>query len=144
MAGYLDPSLDVEAFDEDGFLRTGDLGSIDEHGNLVVTGRIKDVIIRKGENISAREVEDLLVTHPDVADVAVIGLPDPDAGERVCAVVQLVDGAAPLALDEVARHLREHGLTTRKLPEQVELVDVLPRNPSGKVLKHVLRDQYKG
>ncbi len=144
MVGYLDPSLDDEAFDEDGFLRTGDLGHVDGNGNLVVTGRLKDVIIRKGENVSAKEVEDLLVTHPAVADAAVIGLPDPDAGERVCAVVQLVDGVDALPLEDVTAHLREQGLATRKLPEQVEVIDVLPRNSAGKVLKHVLRDQYKG
>lgn len=143
MCGYLDPALDVEAFDDDGFLRTGDLGRLDARGQLIVTGRLKDIIIRKGENVSAKEVEDLAVLHRKVADVAVIGLPDPSTGERVCAVVEL---AVPEAfdLDELNSHLIDLGLMTRKLPEQIELVDVLPRNSSGKVLKHVLRDELKG
>jgi acyl-CoA synthetase (AMP-forming)/AMP-acid ligase II len=143
MRGYLDPSLDLEAFDDDGFFRTGDLGRLDGSGNLVVTGRLKDIIVRKGENVSAKEVEDLLATHDKVADVAVIGLPDPDSGERVCAVVQLVDGDT-VSFDEMVVHLRERGLMTQKLPEQLEIVDSLPRNASGKVLKHVLRDEFKG
>ncbi|UDY37815.1 class I adenylate-forming enzyme family protein [Dermatobacter hominis] len=144
MLGYLDPALDVEAFDEDGFFRTGDLGHLDDRGNLVVTGRVKDVIIRKGENVSAKEVEDLLHTHDKVGDVAVIGLPDPDSGERVCAVVQTAPGAEDITLDEVVDHLRAQGLMAQKLPEQLEIVQVIPRNPAGKVLKHVLRDEYKG
>jgi len=144
MRGYLDASLDADAFDEDGFFRTGDLGRLDERGNLIVTGRVKDIIIRKGENVSAKEVEDLLHTHPAIADVAVVGLPDPDSGERVCAVVQPAEGAEPITFDEMVAHLRAGGLMTQKLPEQLEVVDVIPRNPSGKVLKHVLRDQFKG
>jgi cyclohexanecarboxylate-CoA ligase len=145
MRGYLDPALDVEAFDEDGWFRTGDLGHLDERGNLVITGRAKDVIVRKSENISAREIEDLLLAHPSVADVAVIGLPDPNSGERVCAVVQSAPGGdGPLGFDEMVAYLRSQGLMTQKLPEQLEVVDSLPRNAGGKVLKPVLRDQYKG
>lgn len=143
MSGYLDPAMDLEAFDDDGFFRTGDLGRLDDRGNLVVTGRLKEIIIRKGENVSAKEVEDLVVLHPKVADVAVIGLPDPEKGERVCAVVQLAS-EDDLSLDELVLHLGDLGLTTRKLPEQMEIVDSLPRNSSGKVLKHVLRDELKG
>jgi len=144
MLGYLDSSLDLDAFDEEGFFRTGDLGRLDERGNLIVTGRLKDVIIRKGENVSAKEVEDLLYTHPKVLDVAVIGVPDPDSGERVCAVVQLRDPSEWLGFDEMVDHLRSVGLMSQKLPEQLEIIDELPRNTAGKVLKHVLRDQYKG
>ena len=144
MLGYLDPSLDVEAFDEDGFFRTGDLGRLDDRGNLIITGRVKDVIIRKGENVSAKEVEDLLHSHDKVGDVAVIGLPDPDSGERVCAVVQTAPGADDLTFDEMGDHLRAQGLMVQKVPEQLEIVRDIPRNPAGKVLKHVLRDEYKG
>ncbi len=144
MQGYVDAALDIEAFDDDGFFRTGDLGRIDDRGNVIITGRLKDVIVRKGENVSAKEVEDLLHTHDKIADVAVIGLPDPDSGERVCAVVQLAGGADDVTFDELIIHLRDQGLMTRKLPEQLEVVDVLPRNTSGKVLKHVLRDEFKG
>ena len=144
MVGYVDASLDAEAFDDDGFFCTGDLGRLDERGNVVITGRVKDIIIRKGENISAREVEDLLYSHPAIGDVAVIGLPDPDTGERVCAVIRPADGSEPITFEAMVDHLRSQGLMSRKLPEQMELIDELPRNPSGKVLKHVLRDQYKG
>jgi acyl-CoA synthetase (AMP-forming)/AMP-acid ligase II len=142
MRGYLDASLDAAAFDEEGYFRTGDLGRIDERGNVVITGRLKDVIIRKGENVSAKEVEDLLYLHPSIADVAVIGLPDPDSGERVCAVVQLTEGVDELTFEDMVGFLRGEGLMNQKLPEQLELVDLLPRNPAGKVLKHVLREQY--
>jgi len=142
MRGYLDPSLDAAAFDDEGYFRTGDLGRIDDRGNVVITGRLKDVIIRKGENVSAKEVEDLLYQHPSVADVAVIGLPDPASGERVCAVVQPAEGAPPIGFDDMVAFLKEQGLMNQKLPEQLEVVDLLPRNPAGKVLKHVLRDQY--
>src|SRR5438270_10639588 len=136
--GYLDSSLDAEAFDEDGFFRTGDLGYQDPEGYVVITGRLKDVIIRKGENISAKEIEDLLYQHPKVADVAVIGLPDPALGERCCAVVASKAESDPLAFVEMVEFLKGHGLAVQKVPEQLELVDVVPRNPTGKTLKHEL------
>lgn len=144
MRGYLDSSLDADAFDEDGFLRTGDLGRLDDRGNVIITGRVEDVIISKGQNVPAKEVEDLLHTHPAVGDVAVIGLPDPDSGERVCAVVQTAPGAEPVTFEDMVAHLRAAGLMPQKLPEHLELTETIPRNPSGKVLKHVLVDQYKG
>jgi acyl-CoA synthetase (AMP-forming)/AMP-acid ligase II len=142
--GYVDPALDAEAFDADGFFRTGDLGTVDADGYVVITGRLKDVIIRKGENISAREVEDLLFEHPKVADVAVIGLPDPASGERCCAVVAPRDAADPLGFDEMAAWLRSRGLMVQKIPEQLETLDALPRNPAGKVQKQELRRRYAG
>ena len=137
--GYLDPALDEEAFDEEGFFRTGDLGYLDADGYVVISGRLKDVIIRKGENISAREIEDLLFTHPKVRDAAVVGLPDPETGERACAVVVCRDPADPLTFDEMTGFLRERDLIVQKIPERLELVGELPRNPTGKVLKHELR-----
>ncbi|MBV7696674.1 class I adenylate-forming enzyme family protein [Streptomyces sp. TRM70350] len=141
--GYLDPAQTAEAFDENGFLRTGDLGQLTESGHLVLTGRLKDVIIRKGENISAKEIEDLLHRHPAVADVAVIGLPDADRGERVCAVVEQPSEAAPLTLEAVTAYLRAEGLSVHKLPEQLEVVDALPRNDTlRKVLKYKLRERF--
>jgi len=140
--GYLDPERTAEAFDADGFFHTGDLGSVDRHGNLRVTGRLKDVIIRKGENIVAKDVEDVLAEHPDIVDVAVIGLPDPERGERACAVIVLRSGAANLDVAAVATHCRTAGLQPQKFPEQVELVDVLPRNASGKILKYQLQETY--
>ena len=141
--GYLDASLDQAAFDEDGWFRTGDLGTLDPDGNLTITGRLKDVIIRKGENISAKEVEDLLFTHPRVADVAVIGLPDAESGERACAVVVAPPGEDPIGFDEMKQHLLDAGLITRKLPEQLEVVDALPRNPSGKIVKFELQARFR-
>ena len=140
--GYLDPSEDAAAFDELGFHRSGDLGRLDERGTLTVTGRVKDIIIRKGENISAKEIEDLLFLHPAVADVAVIALPDRERGELACAVVVVAAGQSAPSLDELGAHCVAAGLTRRKLPEQLELVDALPRNPTGKVVKYELQARY--
>ncbi|CAM5575460.1 Cyclohexanecarboxylate-CoA ligase OS=Streptomyces alboniger OX=132473 GN=CP975_15260 PE=3 SV=1 [Streptomyces alboniger] len=143
--GYLDPAQTAEAFDADGFLRTGDLGHVTDSGHLVLTGRLKDVIIRKGENISAKEIEDLLHAHPAVGDVAVIGLPDAERGERVCAVVERTPEVEAPTLDAVTSYLRAEGLSTHKLPEQVEVVDALPRGETlRKVLKYKLRERYSG
>jgi acyl-CoA synthetase (AMP-forming)/AMP-acid ligase II len=141
MKGYLDGSLDAEAFDEDGYFRTGDLGKLDD-GYVIITGRLKDIIIRKGENISAKEVEDLLFTHPKVADAAVIGLPDASSGERACAVIVNKDGGDALAMDEMVSFLKEKGLRMQAIPEQLETTDALPRNPAGKVLKQDLKKRY--
>jgi non-ribosomal peptide synthetase component E (peptide arylation enzyme) len=140
--GYLDRRLDADGFDADGFFRSGDLGFVDADGYVVITGRLKDVIIRKGENISAKEVEDLLYPHPKVADAAVIGLPDPEVGERCCAVVACRDPADPLRFDEMVAYLTQQGLMRQKLPERLELVDAVPRNPTGKILKHELRRRF--
>ena len=140
--GYLDSSLDAEAFDDDGWFRTGDLGVIDEGGWVSITGRLKDIIIRKSENISAKEIEDLLFAHLSVGDVAVIGVPDPASGERACAVVVTASGAEPIGFAEMVAYLKEHQLSNHKIPEQLEFIDALPRNPSGKVLKRDLRMAY--
>ncbi|MCU1498437.1 MAG: fadD17 [Acidimicrobiales bacterium] len=145
-AGYTDAAATAEAFDEDGWFRTGDLGHLRPDGHVVLTGRLKDVIIRKGENISAQEIENLLYAHPKVGDVAVIGLPDRERGERVCAVVQRVEGAGPdedLTFDEMVATLSDAGLMKQKFPEQLEVVDALPRNETlRKVLKFKLREEY--
>jgi acyl-CoA synthetase (AMP-forming)/AMP-acid ligase II len=140
--GHVDSSLDAEAFDQQGFLRTGDLGTLDADGYLSITGRLKDIVIRKGENISTKELEDLLYAHPKVADVAVVGLPDPTLGERCCAVVVCERPDDPLGFDEMGSFLRERGLMVQKIPEQLEILDELPRNPSGKILKGKLRERY--
>ena len=143
--GYLDPAQTAEAFDGEGFLRTGDLGEVTASGHLILTGRLKDVIIRKGENISAKEIEDLLAAHPGVGDVAVVGLPDAERGELVCAVVEQPPGAGELTLAAVTDYLRAEGLSVHKLPEQLEIVDALPRNDAlRKVLKYKLRERYSG
>jgi acyl-CoA synthetase (AMP-forming)/AMP-acid ligase II len=140
--GYVDPGLDADAFDADGYLRTGDLGRLDADGYLIISGRLKDIIIRKGENISAKELEGVLYAHPKIADVAVVGLPDVERGELACAVVVLAPESGGLTLDEIADWCHEHGLMTQKIPERLELVDHLPKNPAGKVLKDELRNRY--
>ncbi len=139
--GYLDPFLDGEAFDDEGYFRTGDLGIVDSEGYVIITGRLKDVIIRHGENISAKEVEDLLYTHPAIADVAVIGLPDPKTGERACAVVAVKEGEV-FDFDTMVDFLRGKELRTQAIPEQLEVVDTVPRNPAGKILKTALRERF--
>ena len=139
--GYLDPDQTAEAFDDDGFYRTGDLGMLDENGRVRLTGRTKDIIIRKGENISARELEQLLSEHPQVREVAVIGLPDSERGERVCAVV-VPNGTDP-DLAGLCRFLRDREVMVQKLPEQLEILPSLPRTEAlGKVAKKELRRQF--
>jgi cyclohexanecarboxylate-CoA ligase len=140
--GYLDASLNGDAFDDDGYFRTGDLGYLDDQGFIVITGRLKDVIIRKGENISAKEIEDVLYEHPKVADVAVIGLPDPNTGERCCAVVACHDASDLLSFDEMTRFLKERKLMIQKIPERLEILAEIPRNPTGKPMKHELRTRF--
>jgi acyl-CoA synthetase (AMP-forming)/AMP-acid ligase II len=139
--GYVDASLDADAFDADGWFRTGDLGHVDEGGNVVVTGRAKDAIIRNAENISALEIEGALATHPAVADVAVIGVPDARTGERVCAVVVAKPGSQ-VTLEALAQHCFTQGLSRHKAPERLEVVEALPRNLTGKVLKNELRARF--
>jgi cyclohexanecarboxylate-CoA ligase len=140
--GYIDPEQTRASFRADGWFRTGDRGNLRPDGHVVVTGRSKEMIIRKGENISPREIEDVLMTHPSVAAIAVIGLPDRERGERVCAVVETAAGATSITFGEMAEHCRAAGLMTQKIPEQLELTDALPRNPTLKVLKRVLVDHY--
>jgi cyclohexanecarboxylate-CoA ligase len=139
--GYADAALDADAFDNDGWLRTGDLGLIDANGDVRVTGRIKDAIIRNAENVSALEVENVLATHPAVADVAVIGVPDRSAGERVCAVV-VPTSADDVSLESLVQHCRSQGLSRYKHPERLVIVDTLPRNQFGKVIKKDLREAF--
>lgn len=140
--GYTDPALNAAAFLPGGWYRTGDVGRIDADGYLTVTDRLKDIIIRGGENISSKEVEDLLITHPAVADVAVIPVPDPALGERVCAVVVARPGFT-FDVDQARAHFAAAGAARQKTPEVVVLADELPRTPSGKVRKDVLRAARK-
>jgi acyl-CoA synthetase (AMP-forming)/AMP-acid ligase II len=143
-AGYTDPSLDRQAFDARGRFRTGDLGVRRPDGHLILTGRVKDIIIRKGENISAKEIEDVLYAHDKVAAAAVIGLSDPERGERVCAVVEPAPGADDLTFDEMVEACVDAGLARQKVPEQLEIHPApLPRNATFKILKHKLREIYK-
>jgi cyclohexanecarboxylate-CoA ligase len=139
--GYTDARLDRDAFLPGRWFRTGDVGRLDDDGYLTITDRKKDIIIRGGENISSKEVEDVLAEHPAVQDVAAIGLPDDRLGERVCAVVVLGAGRT-LELDEVREHFAATGLARQKTPERIEVVDELPRTPAGKVQKFALRSRY--
>lgn len=140
LRGYLHSEDEIESFDEDGFFRTGDLGRWVDGDYLQVTGRAKDLIIRNGENISPKEVEDILVGELGITEVAVVGLPDERTGERACAVLVTSDGQHPGVAD-VGRVLAEHGLARFKTPERVEVWDALPKNDAGKVLKHHIRER---
>jgi acyl-CoA synthetase (AMP-forming)/AMP-acid ligase II len=140
-AGYLDESLNADVFDDEGWFSTGDLGILDADGYLKIVGRIKDIIIRKGENVSAAEVEGVLAAHPAIADVGIIGVPDDERGEMVCAVVALEPGAT-LTLDDVVAHCVDAGMMRQKIPERLELIDTLPRNTAGKIEKRVLRAKF--
>lgn len=135
------PDLTSAATDAEGWWGTGDLGHLDEKGYLRVTGRLKDIIIRGGFNISAREVEEALLRHPSIANVAVVGIPDPRVGERACAVVVPRDTATP-DLEEIREYLtRECKIAIWKVPERIEVVDSLPVTATGKIQKFVLRNQ---
>jgi cyclohexanecarboxylate-CoA ligase len=138
--GYADPALSAEAFTADGWFRTGDLGTVDVDGYLRITGRVKEIVIRKGEKFSLREIEDAVARHPAVAEAAAVALPDACSGERACAVVVLRPGAA-LTLADLSAFLLTQGLARQKLPEQLALVDALPRTDSGKVHRAALRDR---
>jgi cyclohexanecarboxylate-CoA ligase len=142
--GYADPALDREALRPDGYLRTGDLGIRDEDGFVRITGRLKDVILRRGENLSAKAIEDEIHEHPAVAEVAVVGVPDPACGERVCACIVLRPGAAAPDLAALGSFMRARGVMVQKIPEQLEFVPGLPRNATGKVTKHELRARLAG
>jgi acyl-CoA synthetase (AMP-forming)/AMP-acid ligase II len=139
--GYVDAALDADAFDADGWFRTGDMGLVDDNGNVRITGRLKDLIIRNAENISALEIEDAVSSHPDVLDVAAIGVPDPRTGERVCAVVVTRPGAE-IDLAAIVEHCSALGLPRHKIPERVEVLEALPRNTLGKVLKKELQARF--
>jgi cyclohexanecarboxylate-CoA ligase len=137
--GYQDPSADESAFLDETWFRTGDLARLDADGYLIVTDRVKDIIIRGGENISAREVEEVLGLHPSIAEVAVCAAPDKLFGEAVCAVVVARGGVPEPSLDELIDHARRLGLAPHKLPSRLVVLLELPRTASGKVKKRDLR-----
>jgi acyl-CoA synthetase (AMP-forming)/AMP-acid ligase II len=140
--GYVDAQLDRACFLPGGWYRTGDIGRLDADGFLTITDRKKDIIIRGGENISSKEVEDLLATVPGVVESAVTAMPDPEMGERVCAFVVVKPGVS-LTLEDVREHFRKQGITRQKTPERVVVVDDFPRTPSGKIKKVDLREQLR-
>jgi fatty-acyl-CoA synthase len=142
MRGYWgDPERTREAIDGGGWMRTGDLGVIDEQGYCNIVGRVKDMIIRGGENISPREIEEFLYRHPAVFDVAVVGVPDPKYGEAVCACIRLRDGAT--ATEEEIREFCCERIAHYKVPRYVRFVDGFPLTISGKVQKYLIREHMR-
>lgn len=138
--GYKNPELNRSSFDSNGYFLTGDLGKIEDGRYLVITGRKKDIIIRGGENISTKEVEDLLYEHPAVDQVAIVAMPDPVLGEKACAYVKLNKGHT-LTFEEMISYLLKEKMAKQKLPERLELLDDFPVTPSGKIVKVELRKQ---
>jgi acyl-CoA synthetase len=141
--GYTDPELTADAFDADGWYRSGDLGVVDHDGFLIITDRVKDVIIRGGENISAAEVEEAVARLPRVAEVAVVAVPDERLGEHACAVVRLASPGDSLELEDLTDALTRAGLARQKWPEEVRVVADFPRTASGKIRKVDLRRQLR-
>lgn len=139
--GYLDAELNATAFDETGAFCTGDIGEADDEGYLRIVGRIKDIINRAGEKFSPRETEELLYAHPDIQDASVVGIPDPRTGEQACAFIVTVPGHPAPTLLGLGDYLEKLGLSKRKFPERLEVVDELPRTASGKVQKFLLREK---
>jgi cyclohexanecarboxylate-CoA ligase len=138
--GYLVPPVGEEVFDSDGWFATGDLARLDELGRARIEGRKKDIILRGGETISVKEVEDHLYQHPKISEVAVVAMPDPIMVERACAFV-VPAGDAPPTLPELVEFLRGRGVAVQKCPERLEPIDELPKNSTGKVQKFKLRDR---
>ena len=144
--GYLDPDLSAAAFDADGWYHTGDIGVLDADGYLTITDRKSDVIIRGGENISAIEVEEVLLGMPQVAEAVVVAAPDPKFGERVVAVLRVRPGATLPSREDVRTHFDACGLARQKWPEEVHQVPAgedFPRTASGKVQKYLVRQQIR-
>ena len=142
--GYTDPDLNAGAFD-DGWYRTGDIGWLDDDGCLTVVDRKKDIVIRAGMNISPAEIEAIMTSMPEVADVSVIAVPDPKTGERACAFIRPVPGTDPPSIDRVREHLSTAGLAKYKWPEELRCHrDDFPRTAAGKVRKAELRAAWRG
>ncbi len=138
LVGYLHQEDETSSFDADGYFRTGDLARMQDDTYLVINGRAKDIIIRNGENISPKEVEDILVSHPQIAEIAIVGIPDVKTGERACAVI-VSKGTDTPDVDNLRSYLKAQGVASFKAPEQVVIWDALPKNDAGKVLKHQIR-----
>ncbi|WP_459550199.1 AMP-binding protein [Nocardia sp. X0981] len=137
--GYTDPALTARAFDADGWYRTGDIGTRDPDGYLTVTDRKSDIIIRGGENVSALEVEEVLLTLPGVAEGIAVAVPDPRLGERTAAVVRCLPAHREPDLAALRAHFERAGLAKQKWPEELHIVADFPRTPSGKIQKFAVR-----
>jgi 2,3-dihydroxybenzoate-AMP ligase/mycobactin salicyl-AMP ligase len=137
--GYFkNPQANQDAFTSDRYFRTGDLAVIDENGTIRITGRVKDIIIRGGENIGAQEVEELISSHPSAEYVAVVGMPDPDLGEQICAYIKRVE-AATVTHDDIIHHLKQIGASKKFFPARVEFVKQIPLTAAGKADKKKLK-----
>jgi non-ribosomal peptide synthetase component E (peptide arylation enzyme) len=137
--GYFrNPEANEGAFTPDGYFRTGDLAVIDENGTLHITGRVKDIIIRGGENIGAQEVEELISSHSSVEYVAVVGMPDPDLGEQICAYIKPVKGA-DLVHEDIIAHLKQIGASKKFFPARIKFVEEIPLTAAGKADKKILK-----
>lgn len=141
--GYTDPAMTDRAFDDDGWYHTGDVGVVDDEGYLTITDRVSDIIIRGGENISAQEIEELLMGMDSVAEVSVVAAPDDRLGEHAAAVLRMRDGHDAPTLEQVRDHLAGAGLARQKWPESLHQVAEFPRTPSGKVQKFLLRKELR-
>jgi acyl-CoA synthetase len=141
--GYTDPDLTAQAFDEDGWYHSGDVGVLDDDGYLTITDRISDIIIRGGENVSAVEIEGALLDMDAIAEVSVVAVPDERLGERAAAVVRTHLDMPPPSLAQVRAHLASVGLARQKWPESVHQVQDFPRTASGKVQKFRLRQKLR-
>jgi fatty-acyl-CoA synthase len=140
MSGYYRmPDKTREAIDAEGWLHSGDIATLDEHGRVRIVGRLKDMIIRGGENVYPAEVENFLMRHPAILQAQVVGIPDPYMGEEAAAFIQLRAGRS-LGEEELREHCRAH-MSRHKLPKYVRFVDAFPLTPSGKVRKFELRDR---
>jgi acyl-CoA synthetase (AMP-forming)/AMP-acid ligase II len=142
MLGYTSPELDAESYFPGGWFRSGDIGVLDHDGYLTITDRKKDIIIRAGENISSKQVEDYVMTHPAVREAAVVAERDHRTGERVCAFVTL-EPSATLTIGDLLAHFESVGVAKQKTPERLEIIDELPRTASGKVKKFELRERLE-
>jgi 2,3-dihydroxybenzoate-AMP ligase len=140
---YKNEAENQVAFTPDGFFRTGDIAKFDPEGRLIITGRVKDIIIRGGENISAREVEDLIGSHPKVEQVAAVGMPDPVLGERVCVFIKSRK-EMKISFEEIITYLKEKKTSVLYLPERIEIIEEMPFTNVGKVDKKRLREEIKG
>ena len=134
---YKNPEENEKMFDQDGYFRTGDVAKIDEKGNVTLAGRIKEMINRGGESISAVEVEKLIVSHPDVVFVAVVPVPDPEMGERVCAYIQPRPGAR-LHFNDIISFLKDRKASVLHFPERIEFIDAMPFTKAEKIDKGAL------
>jgi acyl-CoA synthetase len=142
--GYTDAALTEKVFDGDGWYHTGDVGVLDGDGYLSITDRMSDVIIRGGENISAAEVEEVLMTFEGVAEVAVVAAPDPRMGEHAAAFLRMTGSHTAPDLSEMREHLDAAGVARQKWPEELASVDDFPRTSTGKIQKYVLRERLRG